>query len=33
MEGAVIDNKITRALFLLFLIGVLLMDLLVWRPG
>ena len=28
-----IDNRFTRALFLLALIGVLLFDLLVWRPN
>ena len=28
-----IDNRVSRGLFLLFLIGVLLMDLLVWRPN
>lgn len=27
------DNKLSRALFLLFLIATLLLDLMVWRPG
>lgn len=28
-----IDNTVSRILLLAFLIGTLLMDLLVWRPG
>lgn len=28
-----IENRWSKGLFLAFLIGVLLMDLLVWRPG
>ena len=28
-----IDNRISKALFLIFLISILLMDLFVWRPN
>lgn len=28
-----IDNRISKALFLIFLIAILLMDLFVWRPN
>lgn len=28
-----VDNRVTRAIFLLALIGVLLLDLFVWRPN
>lgn len=28
-----VDNRVTRAIFLLALIGVLLMDLFYWRPN
>lgn len=28
-----VDNRVTRAIFLLVLIGILLMDLFVWRPN